>query len=406
MRLFWLAVPVQVLVLATAELYARSHVYLRNDSDLTAKVEWVDPGTGQRAFMYEMIPGAQNELHSYVGHLFEIVETGFCEKDGNCLSSIFKVSKAVDQAFVLGEDFQVTEVKDLASAPKKEEISPDHVLKKCRLQTKRRLQNATPNDKELQEQVRQELHACIQKGLVPAIRRAKDEINYQRSLRETVARDMENFTCTDPDLDTSPDVETRDWTSEKDGKTRVVHVKLNRPASRIHVIEDFAYKEECEAMEAKAKDKLHRAATADGKGGSHVSEHRKAMQAGITPSWSKEAEGDLVVRLSRRVYDYVNYELGLNLEEHGQEPLMSIQYFGRGYNDTTPDRYTPHCDGPCEGEKFLDGSRMATMVIYCEIPVTGGHTNFQNANVHVKPQTGSAIFFSYIDPITNLTDKS
>lgn len=130
------------------------------------------------------------------------------------------------------------------------------------------------------------------------------------------------------------------------------------------------------------------------------------MQAGITPNWSEEADGDLVARLSRRVYDYVNYELGLNLGEHGQEPLMSIQYFGRGYNDTEPDRYTPHCDGACEGQAHVSGSRMATMVIYCAIPEKGGHTNFQNANVHIKPEVGSAIFFSYIDPVTNITDYS
>lgn len=32
------------------------------------------------------------------------------------------------------------------------------------------------------------------------------------------------------------------------------------------------------------------------------------------------------------------------------------------------------------------------------VPETGGHTNFRNAGVHVKPESGNAIFFSYIDP--------
>jgi hypothetical protein len=225
-------------------------------------------------------------------------------------------------------------------------------------------------------------------------------------VRETVAKEMENFTCSDPEFGSTPDYEQRYWKSEKDNVTRLVHVKLDRPASRIHVVENFAYPEECNAMEEKAQSKLRHATTADGKGGIQRSEHRKAMQAGITPTWSKEAEGDLIARLSRRVYDYVNFELGLDIEEHGQEPLMSIQYFGRGHNDTTPDRYSPHCDGSCEGHPHMSGSRMATMVIYCEIPARGGHTNFQNANVHVKPEVGSAIFFSYIDPDTKETDDS
>ena len=224
-------------------------------------------------------------------------------------------------------------------------------------------------------------------------------------VRETVSRAMENFTCSDPDLGSTPNLEERYWTSEKDNVTRLVHVKLDRPASRIHVIENFAYSEECHEIEETAQSKLQRATTADGKGGTHLSEHRKAMQAGISPQWSKEAEGDLIARLSRRVYDYTNFELGLNIREHGQERLMSIQYFGRGHNDTTPDRYLPHCDGPCEGHPHTSGSRMATMVIYCGIPERGGHTNFQNANVHIKPEVGSATFFSYIDPDTKLTDN-
>jgi hypothetical protein len=32
------------------------------------------------------------------------------------------------------------------------------------------------------------------------------------------------------------------------------------------------------------------------------------------------------------------------------------------------------------------------------VPETGGHTNFRNAGVHVRPESGNAIFFSYIDP--------
>lgn len=128
------------------------------------------------------------------------------------------------------------------------------------------------------------------------------------------------------------------------------------------------------------------------------------MQAGIRVHWDKEKDGDPIARLSRRVYDYTNYVLGLDIQEHGQEDLMSIQYFGRGANDTAPDRYTAHCDGDCDGLPHKAGTRMATIVMYCTIPETGGHTNFKNAHVHVKPKRGNGIFFSYIDPVTKLMD--
>ena len=106
-----------------------------------------------------------------------------------------------------------------------------------------------------------------------------------------------------------------------------------------------------------------------------------------------------------KVYDYVNHVLGLDIKEHGQENLMSIQYFGRGLNDTKPDRYTPHCDGKCDGLPHQHATRMATMVMYCSAATRGGHTNFRNAGVHVKPVLASAIFFSYIDPETRIMDE-
>lgn len=83
---------------------------------------------------------------------------------------------------------------------------------------------------------------------------------------------------------------------------------------------------------------------------------------------------------------------------------MSIQYFGRGPDDDKPDRYMPHCDGDCNGLDFKPGNRMATMVMYCDIPIVGGATNFRNSGVHVKPTKYAATFFSYIDPVTMKMD--
>ena len=103
-------------------------------------------------------------------------------------------------------------------------------------------------------------------------------------------------------------------------------------------------------------------------------------------------------------------------------------------------------DGDCSGLDFKYGTRMATMVMYwyvgntqvitklpCALAITtelcdcklgspvfgyfnhidrysktpeaGGHTNFRNAGVHVKPEFGNAIFFSYIDPEKKIMDS-
>jgi hypothetical protein len=95
----------------------------------------------------------------------------------------------------------------------------------------------------------------------------------------------------------------------------------------------------------------------------------------------------------------------MDIKEHGQEDLMSIQYEGRGEDDETPDRYMPHCDGDCNGMQHKIGNRMATMVMYCTVPEKGGSTNFRNSGVHVVPEAGTATFFSYIDPETMKMDN-
>lgn len=185
--------------------------------------------------------------------------------------------------------------------------------------------------------------SCVESKIARSLERANEEIAFQASVRKGVASQLENYTCVDDSLESSDDLETRVW-EQNDGIKRTVHVKHERPASKIHVIEDFITEEECQAMAQAAAPKLHKATVADGSGGSRLSENRKAMQAGIKVDWDKEGKDEgmesYIAGLSRRVYDYTNHVLGLNIKEHGQEDLMSIQYFGRGLNDTEPDRYS------------------------------------------------------------------
>jgi hypothetical protein len=212
------------------------------------------------------------------------------------------------------------------------------------------------------EAAMEELLACVEEEVAFTLAKANEEIAFHSKIRRDMAVQMENYTCVDPHMDTTEEVETKNWRSDKDKKTRRVDVLFERPASKIHLVHDFISEGECKAMEEAAKYSLHRATVADGKGGSQMSDHRKAMQAGIKVSWDKEGAGDPIATLSRRVYDYVEHVLHLGIEEFGQEDLMSIQYFGRGENDTAPDRYTPHCDGDCTGLEFMSGNRMVSIV--------------------------------------------
>ena len=277
------------------------------------------------------------------------------------------------------------------------------IVRACQEDAKGRIA-AAKDDPDAALAAMDDLLECVEKGVAYTLAKANEEIAFHSKIRKGLAEQMENYTCVDPDLNTTEAIEDKIWRGAKDRKARKVDILFERPASKIHVVHGFIDEDECNAMERAAASKLHRATVADGKGGSHFSEHRKAMQAGITVSWADEANGNLIARLSRRVYDYNNEVLGLDIDEHGQEDLMSIQYFGRGEDDTEPDRYTPHCDGDCTGLEHKTGTRMATMVMYCKIPERGGHTNFRNAGVHVKPVVGDAIYFSYMDASTKIMD--
>ena len=232
--------------------------------------------------------------------------------------------------------------------------------------------NSTQTDIQVQTAMNT-LMECVQDGMTRTLAKANEEINFQTKIRTGMAEMMENYTCADLDLNTSESIRVDTWRGARDHKRRNVNVLLDRPASKIIVIDNFISEQECTAMANAAKPKLHQATVADGKGGSHMSEHRKAMQAGIKVPWSlengkkdnkKDGNGNDIAILSRKVYDFTNYILDLNINEYGQEDLMSIQYFGRGINDTQPDRYTPHCDGDCTGLPHKTGTRMATMVMY------------------------------------------
>eukprot|EP00814_Leptocylindrus_danicus_P013561 CAMPEP_0116011330 /NCGR_PEP_ID=MMETSP0321-20121206/4510_1 /TAXON_ID=163516 /ORGANISM="Leptocylindrus danicus var. danicus, Strain B650" /LENGTH=377 /DNA_ID=CAMNT_0003480555 /DNA_START=124 /DNA_END=1257 /DNA_ORIENTATION=+ len=239
------------------------------------------------------------------------------------------------------------------------------------------------------------LTACIENSMTERIRKANEEIRFQAKIRRDMGAKWENYTCADLNVTSSEPVENITWSYNFE--TRDVHKMLDRDASKIYVVDDFISPEECQAMEKAANPSLHRATTADGDGGSKVSDARKAMQAGVKVPWHKEASGDPIATLSRRVYDFTNFVTGFDLEEHGQEDLMSIQYFGDNYEKgEPPDRYMPHCDGDCNGLPHRIGNRVATMVVYCEIPEVGGATQFRNSGIHLKPKVGMATFFSYV----------
>lgn len=308
------------------------------------EVFWVNPNTREEVRMSDphVLPGTEFKLDSFVGHEFSIREKpsvkdgGECKNpDKVCRHAFFQVSENDDQIAKLTADFELIFEDNKIKARQQ----ANDLLQECRAQADAKMKASSNPDAD-NSAILQELVQCVQGGVANELEKVHEEIAFQSSVRTTIAAQLENYTCADDTLDSTPDVGSPiSWFHK--GTKRTVHVKHDRPSSKIHVIEDFIDEEECIAMETSAAASLHRATVADGKGGSRLSENRKALQAGIKVPWDQEADGNAIARLSRRVYDYTNWVLGLDIKEFGQEDLMSIQYKGRGLNDTEPDVSVP-----------------------------------------------------------------
>lgn len=237
--------------------------------------------------------GADFPLDSYVGHEFEVRElpgkTGEC-KEQTCRHSYFKVSENDDQIARVNPDFTTEFVDNKIKA----DMQAVELIESCKTIAEKLIE--TDKDSALDS-----FAECVQTGVAEALEVVHEEIAFQASVRKDIAANLENYTCIDASLESTDDLTTEYWLDPVDSVSHLVHIKHNRPASRIHAIDNFIRPEECVAMEEAAVKDLHDATVADGKGGSRLSDNRKAKQAGIKVPWDEPNHP--ISKISRRVYN-------------------------------------------------------------------------------------------------------
>jgi len=381
---------------------ARS-INIKNHSGHKVELYWIHPQTNEAQLQSTpSIPnGADFPINSYIGHKFELrglKKNGKCGhgmRGKGCSKAYFTVNDNSDQELIISRGMILKHDDNIS----KSKEAAHKIIHSCKEDTQRRLKN----NEITHEHSIDILGDCVAENVSLEMKKNTEDQASQSIIRERMGELFESYTCKDYDLPITTAIDSKHWQYKH--HHHEVSVFLERPASRIHFIEDFISPEQCIAMENEASNRLHSATVADGSGGSILSASRKAKQAGIKIPWHLEHEKNHLATISRKVYDYVNWALDMDIDEHGQEDLMSIQYVGRGHNETEPDRYMPHCDGDCTGSDFRPGNRMATIVMYCTVPEVGGSTNFRNSGVHVKPKPFSAVFFSYVDPDTMIMDN-
>ena len=107
------------------------------------------------------------------------------------------------------------------------------------------------------------------------IRQSKDEITKYRDL---MTGKLRNYTCADPQMNTSKPLKTDLTAIGRDQFT--VDTLFESTHANIWLIHDFITPAECKVLEDYGAPRLRRATVAAEDGTSTISEHRKAQQAG------------------------------------------------------------------------------------------------------------------------------
>ena len=245
-----------------------------------------------------------------------------------------------------------------------------------------KVHNTTSTCKDLKKGI--DFDECFAHGIASDIVQIEESKTLIGKYRDLMSSRLRNYTCADETMNSTKPLSS---TSVKIGnKMYEMDSFFETERAKIWVVHDFITDSECETLRKVTQPLLTRATVAAEDGSSIVSENRKAQQAGynlhqINPE-------DPLNLLQDRILQHTNDIAGYKLSPAGQEDFTVIQY-------NKDDQYTPHCDGDCTGSLYNPGGRVATAVMYCEVPTKGGATTFTKADVFIKPTKGMATFFSY-----------
>eukprot|EP00588_Corethron_pennatum_P011282 CAMPEP_0194281756 /NCGR_PEP_ID=MMETSP0169-20130528/21494_1 /TAXON_ID=218684 /ORGANISM="Corethron pennatum, Strain L29A3" /LENGTH=463 /DNA_ID=CAMNT_0039026903 /DNA_START=31 /DNA_END=1422 /DNA_ORIENTATION=+ len=373
---------IQLVLFFRTVVYGRSmnrSININNHSGRKFDIYWVHPDTDEKLKQSTspIFAGATFNLNSYVSHAFEAIEvpnknTNLCSgTKGICRSASFAVTDSDNQVINVLKNFSVQIEDDVSRAQK----GANEISRFCEKTVLSSLDSDGDFDRASAKSTADEMMECVRSGMAEKFDFLKREMDFQASIRTSMADLIDRYACKDQSLNVTTPVTTDRWMSI-DGKYRHVDVLVDRNYAKIHVVKDFISESECRAIKKQVDHRLYAGPDRTVKLGEL--KHNPGSKIGL------------------RIFEYANHATGYDLGIEGQEDLMVIKYTGRGSGEARPDRYMPHCDEDCAGKQHKEGNRVATMVMYCDVPEAGGEANFRNSNVLLRPEKGSSIFFSYM----------
>lgn len=169
-----------------------------------------------------------------------------------------------------------------------------------------------------------------------------------------------------------------------DAGDKWVQVREHRDAPDVWVFSNLLSMPECKALMKEAEPRLQRSRTVDTRTGGEELNHDRTSHG----MFYMRGETAIVSRVEARIARLLNWPV-----QNG-EGLQVLRY-RRGAE------YKPHYDYFDPGEpgtpKILQrgGQRVASLIMYLQEPEEGGATVFPDIGLKVRPQRGSAVFFSY-----------
>jgi hypothetical protein len=351
-----------------------------NQADAAIEFLWINTFDGSNAvksIFNPVSPGDVLDMNTYEGHNF------MCRfkdhNEGGPEKVFVKGHEAVERlrvTYAKQKGFTIEPISD-----EDYEVSEDMYVSKHAAVTDAVLDStSTCADLRGQEYV-----TCVADGIFEDVNRVSDSKERVSKYWSSMVGRLRNYTCEDPNLESTEPISTYNFTSN-DGKEMKIDTLLHMSHAKIWKIDNFISDEECDVLMKHGGPKLVRATVAGEGGESIVSESRKAQQAGY--NLHQRNRDDPLIDLHNRVLSVTNHHANYNLKSPGQEDFTIIQY-------NPSDQYTPHCDGGCDGDPYNPGGRVATAVMYCKVADLGGATTFTKADIFVKPEKGTATFFSY-----------
>jgi prolyl 4-hydroxylase len=163
----------------------------------------------------------------------------------------------------------------------------------------------------------------------------------------------------------------------------------------VAVVRNFATDQECKEL-VKAggsdQDMGHAIEGAVNERGGAPSSYRRSYLSSIYVD--HEDRTNMITRFAERMFAFVRRLTGYKVYGPGQEPINAVLYSDMG------DENRPHCDGSCEGQRYVLGERLATSIVYCNVPEingkpAGGQTSFKRSGLMVTPRKGDLLLFAY-----------